>query len=300
MKKLITITALTALVTSVSFAQEQSIYDRVQGDLTNYNYRAYMTPALWNQYIDEICFMKTATVTRVNFYQPNVFWECTRVSNNMTTNDAAAFLSSIDAKLAGAGFFNLENPKNFPQITLASIASAGFAEKRPVSYAVLTAAATDTPTRALTNEEKLNRLVELMVLGELTQSDAANRISTYTKELTRPIKRYLREHGKTFIVGEDGKNPVQEIIDELLVVLQAPNCAGVKEWFATYIPSYTWVDPIYMTAEEVTELRDAVYYGEKDLTAGRAMMLQTALGITAYNAFIEQYNSDAAAAAAKK
>lgn len=106
----------------------------------------------------------------------------------------------------------------------------------------------------------------------------------------RAIKRALRSTGQTFVVGKGGKNPVQDALDELSTALNAPKFEGLKEWVAKYFPDYKWVDTPWMTDEAIKELKDAIYYGEKDFNGFNRSLLETALGVDAFNEFVKEYN----------
>lgn len=104
------------------------------------------------------------------------------------------------------------------------------------------------------------------------------------------IKKWLRKSGKSFLTKEDGTNPVQSEVDALQTALNAPKFAGLREWVAKLWPDYQWVEPTWKTDEEINQLKDDIYYGQKDFDIKNKILLQSHLGTDAYNAFVEEYN----------
>jgi len=110
------------------------------------------------------------------------------------------------------------------------------------------------------------------------------------KKIVPEIKMWLRKSGKSFITKEDGVNPVQEEIDALQNALNAPKFAGLREWVARVYPDYQWIEPEWKSDEEINQLKEDIYYGQKDFTIQYKILLQTYLGPEAYNEFVEEYN----------
>lgn len=104
------------------------------------------------------------------------------------------------------------------------------------------------------------------------------------------IKKWLRKSGKSFLTKEDGTNPVQSEVDALQTALNAPKFAGLREWVTKIWSDYQWVEPTWMTNEEINQLKDDIYYGQKDFDIKNKILLQSHLGTDAYNAFVEEYN----------
>ena len=105
----------------------------------------------------------------------------------------------------------------------------------------------------------------------------------------KAVKKRLREEGKTFIVGADGKNPVQDACDALTAALNAPKMAGLGAWVERWTDT-KWQEPKWMSDAEVEKLKDDIYYGQVTFTGNVKSTLCANIGVAAYNAFVEKYN----------
>lgn len=110
------------------------------------------------------------------------------------------------------------------------------------------------------------------------------------------IKRKLREDkekgiGNGFFVGPDGVNPVEKPMKDFIAALQAPKCAGLKEWIAIYFPDYEWVEPEWRTDKEIEALKDEIYWGEKKFGLRYKIILSGHLGLEGFNEFVKKYNN---------
>ena len=110
------------------------------------------------------------------------------------------------------------------------------------------------------------------------------------KKIVPEIRMWLRKSGKSFITKEDGVNPVQEEIDILQNALNAPKFAGLREWVAKVYPDYQWVEPDWKSDEEINQIKEDIFYGQRDFVIQYKILLQTYLGTDAYNEFVEEYN----------
>jgi hypothetical protein len=106
----------------------------------------------------------------------------------------------------------------------------------------------------------------------------------------KAIKRRIREMGGSFIVGEDGVNPVQAAVDELSKCINSPKMEGLKEWTLKWFPDYKWTDVKWLPDEYISKLKDDIFYGEKDFRTDRKEILKAHLGVEAYNEFVKKYN----------
>lgn len=107
------------------------------------------------------------------------------------------------------------------------------------------------------------------------------------------VKRSLREHGRTFVIGPDGSNPVQEVLDALSAALNAPKMAGLGAWVAEWCPAgHEWREPSWMPEADVAAFTNALYYGERDFGRIEQTRLCAVLGVDAYNTFVIRYNGD--------
>lgn len=113
---------------------------------------------------------------------------------------------------------------------------------------------------------------------------------------TTEIKHKLRIDkqngiGNGFLVGPDGVNPVEGPAKAFIASLQAPKCAGLKEWLAVYFPDYKWVEPEWKSDEEIEALKNAIYWGDKPFGMKNKMILSGYLGLDGFNEFVQKYNN---------
>lgn len=106
----------------------------------------------------------------------------------------------------------------------------------------------------------------------------------------KAVKRRMREQGISFVVGSDGKNQVQDAIDEFSSALNAPRMSGLKQWISKWFADYEWIEPNWMSDDDIQKLKDDVFYGEKDFRSDYKTKLKAHLGVEAYNDFIRLYN----------
>ena len=111
------------------------------------------------------------------------------------------------------------------------------------------------------------------------------------KSATKTIKRKLREQGKSFVT-KDGVNPVEQYLTRLNTALNAPRFAGLNEWLAE-LGYKERIDLSRLPSEqEVEALKEAVMYGEKNMTGQVKIHLYVCLGVDGYNQFVKEYNGD--------
>ena len=138
--------------------------------------------------------------------------------------------------------------------------------------------------------EIVNLAATLSAIGRCRYYMRDNYKASILSAATKPIKRRIREMGGSFVVGPDGKNPVQDAIDELSCALNAPKMGGAKQWVAKWFPDHVWVEPKWMSDAEVEKLKDDVFYGQTPFTPNVKSALCANIGVDAYNAFVEKYN----------
>ena len=138
--------------------------------------------------------------------------------------------------------------------------------------------------------EIVNLAATLSAIGRCKYYMRDNFKESVLAAAARPIKRRIREQGGSFVVGPDGRNPVQEAVDELSNALNAPKMRGAKEWVAKWFPGHVWVEPDWKTDEEIRKLKEDVLFGERDFGYLQANLLESYLGTEAYNAFVKEYN----------
>ena len=147
----------------------------------------------------------------------------------------------------------------------------------------------DTIWSMATFPEIVNLVAEHSCVGQIRRymTNSKDRLVSLA---AKAVKRRIREQGGSFVVGSDGNNPVQNAVDELSAALNAPRMAGLKEWVGKWFPGYEWIEPKWMTDDEVQKLKDEIFYGEKDFKLTYKVNLEAHLGIDAYNDFVRLYN----------
>lgn len=139
--------------------------------------------------------------------------------------------------------------------------------------------------------ERINVIAENFSTKEphLYGNDIEKEKSKIISLAVKAVKKRLREEGKTFIVGADGKNPVQDACDALAAALNAPKMAGLGAWVERWTDT-KWQEPKWMSDEEAEKLKDDVFYGQIPFTPNVKSVLCANIGVDAYNAFVEKYN----------
>ena len=163
----------------------------------------------------------------------------------------------------------------------------------PVSVSLVRKYKTHRLGGVMTLPEWLNVFAETAVRGLSGWYRGSREKARMVEAATKYVKRRIREMGGTFVVGPDGKNHVQDAVDSLASVLNAPKMSGIKEWLAKWAPDYKWVDVGWMSDAEVAKLKDDVFYGEKPFNAINKEILEIHLGVDAYNEFVKAYNGTA-------
>ena len=105
------------------------------------------------------------------------------------------------------------------------------------------------------------------------------------------IKRKLREQGKTFVT-KDGVNPCEECLTRLNAALDAPRFAGLNAWLEELGFEARINEAKMLSDEYIKELKEKIFYGEKNLTPFPKAILLVYLGVDGYNQFVKEYNGD--------
>lgn len=139
--------------------------------------------------------------------------------------------------------------------------------------------------------ERINVIAENFSVREphLYSNEIEKEKSKIISLAVKVVKKRLREEGKTFIVGADGKNPVQDACDALTAALNAPKMAGLGAWVERWTDT-KWQEPKWMSDADVEKLKDDVFYGQIPFTSNVKSALCANIGVDAYNAFVEKYN----------
>ena len=119
-----------------------------------------------------------------------------------------------------------------------------------------------------------------------------NRLSNWVLDSApKALKKLIREKGKSFLVGADGRNPLQNAIDSLLEALNRPRLQGLKEWVAEWYPDHVWNEPVWMSKDRLDKLMDDIYFGQIDFDWRNQSVLRANLGLEGYNEFVKKYNN---------
>lgn len=141
--------------------------------------------------------------------------------------------------------------------------------------------------------ERINVLVDLSANNKgycWIVNTFDDRVKNVIGVTVKAVKKALRERGDSFIIGPDGKNKVQDAIDELSAALNAPRANGAREWVAKWFPQYEWIEPKWMSDAELKEYCDSIYLGQLNFSKRAMSVLRLNLGLEEYNKFVEKYN----------
>ena len=298
------------LAVLTTHAGEYDLYNQIVSDTSTGNYSKVdsilSTPQLKTQFLEEFCAFHKAKFEETGKYNGsscgsiefkiNTICKMIFELANLTSNPNDAKLA-WDEKLASAGFCILSGDMVyypfFPRCSENFLTQTKEGKKilaeRP---ALIYARRTHGENSNLTVAESINVFVEKANTTLMPASTKDLQFNAIMKEAVKVIKRKIRQNGQSFVVGDDGINRVQIEIDALTSALQAPKCAGTKEWVASYCPEYTWIDVAWPTDEEIAKLKNDVMYGEIELTEAISQKLLFNLGLDEYNKFIKEYNGD--------
>lgn len=107
----------------------------------------------------------------------------------------------------------------------------------------------------------------------------------------KALKKLIRKKGRSFLVGVDGRNPIQDAIDSLSAALNRPRMQGLKEWVAEWYPEYVWTEPVWMSEDRLKKLMDDIYFGQIEFNAWYQNILRANLGLEGYNEFVKKFNN---------
>ena len=291
MKKLLIFLMTLFCLTTVAFSDNFDLYNQVMANYKEaYTNSNYMTDEMWIQYAHEYAATNKIIFETTKTYIPVDQKLLFKISNISVKNkeNKYALIDEIDQEFAESGLFISYLKTDFKKIAKNFLIKyPEYAKECPVDTACFQKYQRCEEIPLISS---INIFAEQCANGKINQRSIQSTITGCSKNLIKPIKRYLREHGKSFVTSNDGVNPVQEIINEFINAMQAPNHSGLKEFAQTYFPNETWIDINYLSDEKINKLKGDIFYGEIDLTARNAVILQTALGIDEYNKFIKQYN----------
>ena len=143
--------------------------------------------------------------------------------------------------------------------------------------------------------ERFNAAVEGIAKGVLDKAFTKEGITRYAVPL---VKAHLRASGKTF-VAKGGDNPMAQHLETLAEILDRPKFRGLGEFVKTLCPDFELYEPQWKDDEELKQLKEDVFSGRLLFTVARQRQLEAHLGVEEYNRFVERYNDDVDAGAAK-
>jgi len=201
--------------------------------------------------------------------------------------------AEYDDKFASLGFMAEPWCSKFPKCRDAFLDSTnGFSKTYPVAARVSREGR--WPYKSQAFPERLNLYVE----SYSRVGDTCFRVENIDdskgwilKDGQNAIKRAMREHGLSFAV-KDGRNPLQDAIDELASALNAPKASGVREFVSKWFPRYEWIEPVFSTDQEILKYCDSLYYGEREFNSVARSSILFMLGVEGFNKFVKRYNGD--------
>ena len=321
MKKIITFITVT-ITAMITFSGDFDLFEQVkQAQLdrkTNEVAQAFLdnlTDEQWLQYIDQYIATNAILHQANTNYYGNIHG-ITGLKNSETwlgwklfgiggrRGNIKALCDEYDQKIVNAGFAGFfpgdRLSTYFPKLHAYSATHTHInsANRHRAIYAVRMACRDTVNQWGMFRESNVPETINMLVNNKICGFTSIENTDTCLKKLTpnsiKTIKRKLREKGISFVVAEGESNPVQEAIDTLTAAFQAPKLTGVKEWVAEWYPEYQWIDldDLFMSDEDIAQLCEDIYYGEKDLTDSTAQIILTHIGLDAYNEFIRRYNGD--------
>lgn len=298
--------AFVGIVALTSVAGNYDLYEQITEKVNKDGYavakESLNTPELMTQYLEEFLLFYQAKfqedgkyfrLGEVKFLDPQELIK--KIARS--SSDPYEFCFLWDDKLSKVGYCSFSARllyyEFFPKCTENLLTQTDFGKKYVRNHPVLVSAIRNSKKYAnMSFPEKINIYVETASNCEVLLKTKEVTFNNYMNDAVKIIKRKIRKDGKSFVVGEDGVNHVQNAIDALTSALQAPKCSGTKEWIAEWCPEYTWVECTWPTDEEIAKLKNDVMYGEIELTEAISQKLLFNLGLDEYNKFIKEYNGD--------
>jgi hypothetical protein len=226
-----------------------------------------------------------------SMYTPfNILGKWLRAECSDMKEDVDEKLLSIDGRIVNPLLTYDTIPRTSEKILNMKDQEVDWLEQYPVSVRTARKYSSGLFWAVASFPEISNIVAEHYCFGRIERYMGANSKNRLVSLAAKAVKRRIREQGGSFVVGSDGKNPVQNAVDELSAALNAPRMAGLKEWVGKWFPEYEWIEPKWMTDEEVQKLKDEILYGEKDFSRISKAKLESHLGIEAYNDFVRMYN----------
>lgn len=302
MKKLITIAC--AMLCLLSYARTAEEVCAEYSKTNAVHRRAFLN----NITTDEWRKIANLEIARNKTVKPSAF--LAMMLHNPIGKNLKPLLSEYDGKFVTSGFakhFAENKPnwfrkldvgfKNMPESTLKIVERIG--KELPITAEICKSVkgekeSVNLPQRLAIfaeNYAAINYAADRHGLRWFPRWDFDKELRIILSHAQNQVKRHIREKGGSFLVGADGKNPVQDAIDPLLAALNRPRMQGLREWVAELFPDYAWTEPSWLSEGDLKRLMDDVFYGKKDLNKSIQGVLRVNLGVDGYNEFIKKYNN---------
>ena len=162
-----------------------------------------------------------------------------------------------------------------------------YAESKP---AMVKAATEGTQVHLLKAADRVEWYVEYHS-SYLTGKNALKSFKAAVGEcLGKLIDRTLRRQGKSVVTRPDGTSPVKEYAERISAALDAPRFTGLNDILAEMGIRARFDVSHLGTADQANALMEEIMDGEKELNGQAEFIITTALGVAAYNQFVERYN----------
>lgn len=334
MKELMLTIAIAAALASASFADRTAdeikaewttneLWKLSASDATRKAFVDAITETEWRAILDNIVDAGTANPLPEGAVRNIAVLSLAHIRNFDTLraleNSRFSSLSSeYDAKIAPIGWTSyIHDVTKWPKCNDGFIARAKIRELRPVCARLYDEAkAAGKPyltVKGLSFADKFAfYLSEIVVaayapeVGDIVNpslADLARRKNLVKEGVTMVLKRKFREKGKSF-VEKDGVNPLEKPITDFTTALDAPRFAGLVAWMEEWCPeakaSAERMIAALPDAATVADLKDKIFFGEKDFTGKDQATLMMCLGVDGYNAFVKEYNEGAESSAEGK
>lgn len=223
--------------------------------------------------------------------------------------DPRALCAEYDERLAALSFLNwLPRTSVWPEMAREYVVRTKWRELRPTAAAAVDAAiagGVDVDVNKFPFAEWMTYQAEVYEyvrdewghkLSQFSEGLLNNFCNSCQKKALVAVKRAIRAKGGSFVAKEGGGNPVEAPLNALTDALNAPRFAGLVAWCDEWCPEASAAAARIVAAlpseEEISEMKDKVYFGELDFKPEYKGYLRACLGVEAYNAFVEEYNGD--------
>lgn len=193
---------------------------------------------------------------------------------------------------------------SFPKLTEVRLISNGIVNDYSRTFAYAKSNNCDATPRALAQEGGAGVDVLVTYLDEMVAFSTninhygvggiANieAVKTWIQnKASKELKRKMRMAGISFVT-KNGVNPCDAYMTALNTALNAPRLNGLNEWLATLGYSSRIDVSKLPTENDVKEIKDAVFFGDREANARDKAILYICLGSDGYNSFVKEFNGD--------